>query len=89
MDMRKLTILGVMDILLLAELVLGIWLGAQDMPTLPTTFCMVFIPLAVTTVAGARWALKRFASPIFWDDYKPVGLTGPLHETGQRILPRP
>jgi hypothetical protein len=50
---------------------------------------MVFLPLAVVTVVGARWSLKRFATPIIWDEFQPVGLTGPLHDTGQRILPRP
>jgi hypothetical protein len=89
MDPRKFMILGIMDVLLLVELVLGIWAGAQEMSTVASTFCMVFLPPAVLTVMGARWALKRFASPIDWDDFKPVGITGPLHDSGQRIIPRP
>lgn len=59
MDFRKMGILAVMDVLLLAELTFSIWLAHFDMSTVAWTFLKWFLPMAAVTVLAARLAVKR------------------------------
>ncbi len=48
-----------MNLLLLAELTLAIYLGQQDPENLTAIFLRTFIPLAIVTVAAARFSMRR------------------------------
>ncbi len=87
MDPRRIAIMATMDVLLLTELVFSIWMAVEDMSTVTSTFCMYFVPMCAATVAGARFALKRFAPPLASEEFAPVGIVGPLkgHVTPVKI----
>lgn len=78
MDLRRIVIMAVMDVLLLAELVFSIWMAVEDMSTVSATFCTYFVPMGAVTVAGARWALKNLAAPLASEEFAPVGIVGPI-----------
>ena len=82
MDLRRIVIMAIMDVALLAELVFSIWMAIEDMSTVSATFCTYFVPLGAVTVAGARWALKHLAPPIAAEDFAPVGIMGPFKGRG-------
>jgi uncharacterized membrane protein len=77
MDLRRISIIVTMDVLLLAELVLSIYLAGQDIGAFSATFFACFVPMSVVTVGSARWALSRLVSPIIVAEvFTPVGLIG-------------
>jgi hypothetical protein len=78
MDKNRTIIIVIMDVLLLAEMVFGIWLAhGGDTEAIAWNFSKVFVPLAVATVVGARLAVRRWAPPLSGDIYCPVGIMGP------------
>jgi hypothetical protein len=85
MDFTRLAILGIMDVLLLAELTFSIWLSHFKPESFTQTFLVWFVPLAGLTVVLARLALKRLARLRAAQDpasrpgdhrFQPVGLFG-------------
>lgn len=78
MNWKRLFILVAMDAMLVAELVLAIHFARQDMAEIAYTFMKVFLPLALPTVIAARLALRRWAPEDVRDQYRPVGIVGPL-----------
>lgn len=78
MSKNRVLILVVMDLLLIAELLLAVHFARQDMSEIAYTFMKVFLPLAVPTVIAARIALHRWAPEDVRDEYRPVGIVGPL-----------
>jgi low temperature requirement protein LtrA len=77
-SLNRFAILAMMDVLLVAELLLAIHFARQDMAEIGYTFLKVFLPLAVPTVVTARIALRRWAPQDVRDQYRPVGIVGPL-----------
>jgi hypothetical protein len=77
MDKSRAIIIAIMDILLLAEMVLGIWLAHDDPTDIAWNFSKIFVPLALATVVGARLAVRRWAPPLSGEAYSPVGIMGP------------
>ncbi|MFH1034442.1 MAG: hypothetical protein V1806_08040 [Pseudomonadota bacterium] len=77
MDKSRAIIIVIMDIMLLAELVLAIWVAHDDPAAIAWNFSKVFVPLAVATVVGARMAVRRWAPPLSGEIYSPVGIMGP------------
>ncbi|MBI4878695.1 MAG: hypothetical protein HY812_03415 [Planctomycetes bacterium] len=78
MDFRRLIIVSLMDLLLLASLTIAIWWAHFDPAAIAWRFCQVFLPCALLTVLAARVVLKRFA-PKREDagrGFGPVGLFG-------------
>lgn len=77
MDKTRAVIIVIMDLLLLAEVVAGIWFAHDDPSAIAWNFSKVFVPLAVATVVGARLAVRRWAPPLSGEVYVPVGIMGP------------
>jgi hypothetical protein len=77
MDKTRTIIIVIMDILLLAEMVFGIWLAHGDPSDIAWNFSKAFVPLALATVVGARLAVRRWAPPLSGEIYSPVGIMGP------------
>jgi hypothetical protein len=61
MDFRRMVILGIMDVLLLAELTFSIWVSHFKPEAFTLTFLTWFLPLAGVTIFLTRRALKRLA----------------------------
>ncbi len=78
MSYKRFAILVTMDLLLVSELVLAIHFARQDMSEIAYTFMKVFLPLAFPTVIAARLALRRWVPEDVRDQYRPVGIVGPL-----------
>ena len=57
---RQRIVIVVMDLLLLAELCLAIYLGRADRAHLSGIFLRTFVPLAAVTVVGGRILIRRF-----------------------------
>ncbi|WP_419662149.1 uncharacterized protein Dvar_25920 [Desulfosarcina variabilis str. Montpellier] len=54
-------VVGVMNVLLLVELTVCMYIGQQDPETLTLFFLKTFPPLAVTTVIISRFLVRRLA----------------------------
>ena len=78
MSRNRILILVVMDLLLIAELLVAVYFARQDMSEIAYTFTKIFVPLLVPTVIAARMALRRWAPEDVCDQYRPVGIIGPL-----------
>ncbi|MCB2185246.1 MAG: hypothetical protein KQJ78_02430 [Deltaproteobacteria bacterium] len=61
MDFRRMAILAIMDVFLLAELTFSIWLAHFDRSEIAWTFVKSFIPLVTVTILATRFAMKRWA----------------------------
>lgn len=59
---QKLTVI-VMDVLLLVELTMCIGLGNMYSDDLTMVFLKTYIPSAILTIIGARFLIKKFATP--------------------------
>ena len=59
-NLKKIATIVMMDIMLLAELTWSIYLCSVDPETVSWTFMKSFVPMAVITFIGFRWALLRF-----------------------------
>jgi len=86
MDFTRFAILGIMDVLLLAELTFSIWRSHGDPQNFTLTFFSWFLPLAGVTIVLTRLALKRLARYRAGQDpedrpaahqFQRVGLIGP------------
>ncbi len=53
-----------MNLLLLVELTLGMYLGQQDPDNLSAIFLRTFIPSAAMTIVAARLMLRRFKNRV-------------------------
>ena len=53
-----------MNVLLLAEVTLGMYWGQQDPDNLSAIFLRTFIPSAVMTIVAARLMLRRFKNRV-------------------------
>lgn len=60
---QKLTVIA-MDVLLLVELTICIGLGNMYSDDLTTVFLKTYIPSAILTIVGARFLIKKFATPV-------------------------
>ncbi|MEW6263743.1 MAG: hypothetical protein AB1641_11775 [Thermodesulfobacteriota bacterium] len=60
MNLKKAGLVALMDVLLLAELTLSIYLGKQEPENMTWTFFRTFLPLAAVTILACRTAVKRF-----------------------------
>ncbi|MFH1058471.1 MAG: hypothetical protein V1797_07310 [Pseudomonadota bacterium] len=78
MSKNRVVILVIMDLLLIGELLLAVYFARQDMSEIAFTFMKVFLPLAAPTVIAARVAMHRWAPDDVRDEYRPVGIIGPL-----------
>jgi len=78
--LKRFLILATMDALLVLELLGAFWYASLDMTEVALTFTKVFLPLAILTVIGARFALRRWAPADVRDEYCPVGIVGPFKE---------
>lgn len=87
MDFTRFAILGIMDVLLVAELTFSIWRAHFDPQNFTLAFFGWFLPLAGVTIVLTRMALKRLAryraaqDPEFRPvahQFQRVGLIGPL-----------
>lgn len=57
---RQRIVIVVMDLLLLLELCLAMYMGHADRPHLSAIFLRTFVPLALVTVLGGRFLIRRF-----------------------------
>lgn len=53
----------VMDVLILAELVFCMYWSSRTPATMASEFLRLYVPLLLTTVVGARLAMRRLRSP--------------------------
>jgi flagellar biosynthesis protein FliQ len=56
---RQLLVVILVNVLLLAELTLSIYLGKQDPEEMTLIFLRTFLPLVAVTLVGAKWLLMR------------------------------
>lgn len=61
---RQRTVILFMNLLLLAELTVCMYLGQQDPDNLTLFFLKSFLPAAATTIIGARLLIKRLRNDI-------------------------
>lgn len=62
MNIKQKMVVVLMDVLLLAELALAIYLGVRDLDNLTVVFLKTYVPAAAVTVAAARICIRRLAS---------------------------
>lgn len=60
MNLKKVALIVVFDILLLSELTLGVYMGSRSPDTIAWTFMKTFLPPAVLTVIALRLILRRW-----------------------------
>ena len=60
MDLKKIALIVVFDILLLSELTLGVYMGSRSPDTIAWTFMKTFLPPAVLTIIALRLILRRW-----------------------------
>ena len=60
MNLKKVALIVVFDVLLLSELTFGVYMGSRSPDTIAWTFIKTFLPLAVVTVIALRLILRRW-----------------------------
>ncbi len=60
MNLKQKLVVIIMDVLLLAELGLSIYVGYRDPENLTIVFLKTYVPALIVTVVAARVMLKRF-----------------------------
>ena len=62
MNLKQKMVVVLMDVLLLAELAVAIYLGVRDPDNLTVIFLKTYVPTAAVTVVAARICIRRLAS---------------------------